>query len=74
MGRVGNSPRVIVSGVFGGNKISFAMSLSVSPAMVSGISWGDNCQEKGYASILVNMFTGVDYRLFLLIDIALIIG
>jgi len=49
------------------------MLSSSGPAMVSGMSWGDNCQEKGYVTIPVNVLSGVDGALFLLVDIALII-
>ena len=41
--------------------------------MVSGMSWGDNHQEKGYVAIPVNAFTGIDGVLFSLVDIALIV-
>jgi len=41
--------------------------------MMGGMSWGDNCQEKGYVAIPVNVFTGVDGALFSLVDIALIV-
>jgi len=34
--------------------------------------WCDNCQEKGYVAIPVNVFMGVDGALFSLVDIALI--
>jgi len=40
--------------------------------MASGMSWGDDCQEKGYVAVPVNAFMGVDGALFLLVDIALI--
>jgi len=69
---VGNSPRVIVRGVFTGNDVSIAMLLSSGPTMVGGMSWGDNCRKKGYVAIPVNAFTGVDGALFSLVDIALI--
>jgi len=42
--------------------------------MASGMSWGDDCQEKGYVAIPVDAFAGVDGALFLLVDIALIVG
>ena len=42
MGGIGNSPRVIISGVFGGDKISITVSFAISLAMVSGMTWGDN--------------------------------
>jgi len=49
------------------------MLLSSGPAMASGMSWGDNRQEKGYVAIPVDAFTGVDGALFSLVDIALIV-
>jgi len=49
------------------------MLLSSGPAMASGMSWGDDRQEKGYIAIPVNAFMGVDGALFLLVDIALIV-
>ena len=41
--------------------------------MASGMSWGDDRQEKGYVAIPVDAFMGVDGALFLLVDIALIV-
>jgi len=41
--------------------------------MASSMSWGDDHQEKGYVTIPVNAFLGVDGALFLLVDIALIV-
>jgi len=38
------------------------------------MSWGDDRREKGYVAIPVDAFTGVDSALFLLVDIALIMG
>jgi len=40
--------------------------------MASGMSWGDDCQEKGYVTVPVDAFAGVDGALVLLVDIALI--
>ena len=40
--------------------------------MVSGMSWGDDRQEKGYVAVPVNALMGVDGALFSLVDIALI--
>jgi len=71
-GGAGNSPRVIVRGVLTGDDVSIAMLLSSGPAMAGGMSWGDNRREKGYVTVPVNAFTGVDGALFLLVDIALI--
>ena len=73
-GGAGNSPWVIIRGVLTGDKISIAILLSSGPTMVSGMSWGDDHQEKGYVAIPVNMLAGVDGTLFLLVDIALIVG
>jgi len=73
-GGVGNSPRVIVRGVFIGDDVSIAMLLSSCPTMSSGMSRGDDRQEKGYVAVPVNAFMGVDGALFLLVDIALIVG
>jgi len=69
----GNSPRVIVRGVFTGDDVSIAMLLSSGPTMMGGMSWGDDRREKGYVAIPVNVFTGVDGALLLLVDIALIV-
>ena len=41
--------------------------------MASGMSWGDNHQEKGYIAVPVDAFMGVDGALVLLVDIALIV-
>jgi len=41
--------------------------------MASGMSWGDDHREKGYVTVPVNAFMGVDGALFLLVDIALIV-
>jgi len=70
----GNSPREIVRGVLTGDDVSITMLLSSCPAMTSGMSWGDDRREKGYVAIPVNMLAGVDGTLFLLVDIALIVG
>jgi len=40
--------------------------------MASGMSWGDDRQEKGYVTVPVDAFAGVDGALFSLVDIALI--
>ena len=70
---MGNLPRVTIRGVLTGDNISITVLSSSCPAMVSGMSWGDDCQEKGYVAIPVNALLGVDGALFLLVDIALII-
>jgi len=70
---VGNSPRVIVRGVLTGDDVSITMLLSSGPTMVGGMTWGDNCREKGYVTVPVNTFTGVDGALFSLVDIALVV-
>jgi len=49
------------------------MLLSSGLVMASGMSWGDDRQEKGYVTIPVDAFTGVDSALFSLVDIALIV-
>ena len=41
--------------------------------MASGMSWGDDRREKGYVTVPVDAFTGVDGALFSLVDIALIV-
>ena len=55
-----NLPRLMIIGVFSGNEISMLISFSTSPAMVHGMTWDDNCQEKRDSSIPVDMFVGVD--------------
>ena len=60
LGGAGNPPRLIIIGVFSGDKISMFISLATSPAMASGMAWGDDCQEKRYSSVPVDMFMGVD--------------
>ena len=40
LGGTGNYPRVIIIGIFGGDKISIVMLLATSPAMVGGMTWG----------------------------------
>ena len=60
LGRSGNSPWVTIIGVLSGNEISIVMSLSTSPAMASGMSWGDDGREKRYSPIPVDAFVGVD--------------
>ena len=60
LGGAGNSPRLMIIGVFGGDKISMFVSFTASPAMASGVAWGDNRREKGYFAIPVDVFTGVD--------------
>jgi len=72
-GGAGNSPRVTIRGVLTGDDISITMLCSSGPAMASGMSWGDDRQENGYVTVPVNVFTGVDGALFLLVDIALIV-
>jgi len=71
-GGAGNSPRVTIRGVLTGDDISITMLLSGGPAMASGMSWGDDRQEKGYVAVPVNALVGVDGGLFSLVDIALI--
>ena len=60
LGGTGNSPRVTIIGVFGGDEISVFMSFATSPAMASGVAWGDDRREKRYSAVLVDTFTGVD--------------
>ena len=60
LGGAGNLPRLTIIGVFGGNEISMLVSFATSPAMVSGVTWGDDHREKGYSAIPVNAFVGVD--------------
>ena len=60
LGGVGNSPWVTIIGVLGGNEISILVSFSTSPAMASGMSWGDDGREKRYSTIPVDAFVGVD--------------
>jgi len=72
-GGAGNLPRVTIRGVLTGDDVSIAMLLASGPTMAGGMSWGDDRQEKGYVTIPVNAFTGVDGALFLLVDIALIV-
>ena len=73
LGGVGNLPRVMVIGILSGDKISIVMLFAMSLAMASGVSWGDNHQETRDSAIPVDAFTGVDCRLFLLVDIALVV-
>ena len=42
LGGVGNLPRLMIIGIFSGNEISMLVSFSASPAMVGGMTWGDN--------------------------------
>ena len=42
LGGAGNLPWVTIIGVLGGNEISILMSFSTSPAMASGMTWGDD--------------------------------
>ena len=70
---MGNLPWVIIRGVLTGDDMSIAMLLSSGPTMVSGVSWGDDRQEKGYVAVPVDAFMGVDGALFSLVDIALIV-
>ena len=60
LGGAGNSPRLTVIGVLGGDKISVFVSFSTSPAMASGMPWGDDRREKRYSAIPVDALTGVD--------------
>ena len=60
LGRAGNSPWVTIIGVLGGNEISMLVSFSTSPAMASGMSWGDDGREKRDSAIPVDAFAGVD--------------
>ena len=63
---------MIVRGVLAGDKVSIAVLLSSGPTMASGMSWGDDRQEKRDVTVPVDAFTGVDGALFSLVDIALI--
>ena len=60
LGGLGNSPRLMIIGVLSGDKISMLIAFSMSPAMASGMAWGDDCQEKRYPTIPVDTFAGVD--------------
>ena len=60
LGGAGNSPWLMIIGVFGGDKISVFVSFSTSPAMASDVTWGDNRREKGYPAVPVDALTGVD--------------
>ena len=60
LGGAGNSPRLTIIGVFSGDEISMFVSFATSPAMASGMTWGDDRQEKRYSAIPVDAFTGVD--------------
>ena len=42
LGGVGDSPRLTIIGVFGGDEISIVMLLAMSPAMACGVTWGDD--------------------------------
>ena len=42
LGGVSNSPRLTVIGVFGSNEISITTLFATSPAMASGVAWGDD--------------------------------
>ena len=42
LGGAGNSPRLMIIGVFSGDKISMFILLTTSPAMVGGMAWGDD--------------------------------
>jgi len=72
-GGAGNSPRVIVRGIFTGDDVSISMLLSSGPTMACGMSWGDDRREKGYVAVPVDTLMGVDGALFSLVDIALIV-
>ena len=60
LGGAGNLPWLMIIGVLGGNKISMFISFATSPAMASGVAWGDDRREKGDSSIPVDAFTGID--------------
>ena len=60
LGGAGNSPWLTIIGVLGGNEISMLVSFSTSPAMASGVTWGDDRREKRDSSIPVDTFAGVD--------------
>ena len=60
LGGAGNSPWLIIIGIFGGDEISMFVSLSTSPAMASGMAWGDDRREKRDPSIPINAFAGID--------------
>ena len=60
LGGAGNSPRLMIIGIFGGDKISMFVSFATSPAMASGVAWGDDHREKRYSAIPVDVFAGVD--------------
>ena len=60
LGGAGNSPWLMLIGVLGGNEISILVSFSTSPAMASGVTWGDDRREKRYSAIPVDAFVGVD--------------
>ena len=57
---MGNLPRVMVIGILSGDKISIVVLFAMSLAMASGVSWGDDHQEKRDSAIPVDAFTGVD--------------
>ena len=60
LGGAGNSPRLTIIGIFGGDQISMLVSFSTSPAMASGMTWGDDGREKRYSAVPVDTFAGVD--------------
>ena len=60
LGGAGNSPRLMIIGVFGGDEISMFVSLTTSPAMTRDMAWGDDRREKGNSSIPVDAFAGID--------------
>ena len=60
LGGAGNLPWLTIIGVFGGDEISMLMSLSTSPTMARGMTWGDDCREKRNSTIPVDAFAGID--------------
>ena len=60
LGGSGNSPRLTIIGVLGGDKISMFVSFATRPAMTCGMTWVDDRREKGNSTIPVDAFTGVD--------------
>ena len=60
LGGAGNSPRLMIIGILGGDEISMLVSFSTSPAMASGVSWGDDRREKRYSTVPVDALAGVD--------------
>ena len=60
LGGAGNSPGLMIIGVLSGNEIPMFVSFAASPAMASGVAWGDDRREKGYSTIPVDAFASVD--------------